>query len=334
MGLESDDRGACAPQTDRIMEHDPDLAAETVGLTKRFGERTALDQVSLTVPTGVAFGFLGPNGSGKTTLIRLLMGLAEPTVGSARLLGLDLPESRAPALARVGAIIEEPRFHDHLSGRHNLVVLAAAREPAAMERIGAALERVGLANRADDKVSGYSLGMRQRLGVAQCLLADPELLILDEPMNGLDPAGIQDMRRLIGEFVAEGRTVLLSSHLLDEVEKTCDMVAIVDNGRIVDQGLIEDIVRKGSARTAEIQCDDRPRATQALAGLPHVVRATDDGHMVLVELAEDAPEAGEMLTAVLRTLIEAGFIVNGAVAGKRTLEERFLKMTTRLEDRA
>ena len=159
------------------------LAVQTEGLGKRFGTRAALEGVDLEVPRGVAFGFLGANGAGKTTLIRLLLGLAEPTAGRMHLLGRDLPGGRASALARVGAIIEEPRFHPHLTGRENLRLFAAARDVRAHTRIDGSLERVGLAARADDRVKGYSLGMRQRLGVARCLLADPELLILDEPMR-------------------------------------------------------------------------------------------------------------------------------------------------------
>src|SRR5829696_8688543 len=199
---------------------------ETSRLTKRFGDRVAVDEVDLHVPSGSAFGYLGPNGAGKTTLIRMLLGLTKASSGEMRLLGRSVPAERAAALARVGAIVEEPRFHGHLTGRENLAVIAAAaREPQAGKRIAGALARVGLSARADDRVKGYSLGMRQRLGVARSLLADPELLILDEPMNGLDPAGILEMRGLIRELVGEGRTVLLSSHLLDEVEKTCDLAA-------------------------------------------------------------------------------------------------------------
>src|SRR5215216_7522066 len=209
---------------------------ETSGLTKRFGERVAVKDVDLHVPRGSAFGYLGPNGAGKTTLIRMLLGLTKASSGEMRLLGRSVPAERAAALARVGAIVEEPRLHGHLTGRENLAVIAAAREPEAGKRIAGALARVGLSARADDRVKGYSLGMRQRLGVARSLLADPELLILDEPMNGLDPAGIQEFRHMIRGFVEEGRTVLLSSHLLDEVEKICDQVAIVDRGRVVAQG--------------------------------------------------------------------------------------------------
>src|SRR5262249_5050410 len=189
------------------------LALETPRLGQRFGARAALESIDLEVPRGCAFGFLGRNGAGKTTLVRLLLGLAKPTSGSMRLLGHDLPGGRAQALARVGAIVEEPRFHPHLTGRENLHVHAAARDRAAHSRVEGALARAGLPPRADDRVKTYSLGMRQRLGVARCLLCAPELLILDEPVNGLDPAGILEFRGLVRSLVDEGRTVLLSSHL-------------------------------------------------------------------------------------------------------------------------
>ena len=190
------DRAYRGAMTSRTPIDPGSLAIQTQGLGKRFGARAALDGVDLEVPRGVAFGFLGANGAGKTTLIRLLLGLANPTSGTMRLLGRDLPGDRAEALARVGAIIEEPRFHPHLSGRENLHIHAAARERAAHDRIDGALARVGLAPRADEKVKTYSLGMRQRLGVARCLLSDPELLILDEPMNGLDPRRHQGLPSL------------------------------------------------------------------------------------------------------------------------------------------
>src|SRR5580704_3306974 len=192
-------------------------AVATHGLTKRFGENVAVDAVELLVPRGCAFGYLGPNGAGKTTLIRVLLGLTNADAGSMSLLGCSVPRHRSAALARVGAIVDEPRFHGHLTGRENLQILAAARESAAKDRIGPSLERVGILHRADDRVSKYSMGMRQRLGVAACLIGDPQLLILDEPMNGLDPAGMHEMRDMILSLVAEGRTVVLSSHLLDEV---------------------------------------------------------------------------------------------------------------------
>src|SRR5438067_3487933 len=242
---------------------------ETEQLTKRFGDRVAVDHVDLRIPAGSAFGYLGPNGAGKTTLIRMLLGLTGATAGSMRLLGLDMPERRAQALARVGAIVEEPRSHPFLTGRENLEIVAAARERAAHGRIDGALARVGLAQRAGDRVKTYSLGMRQRLGVARCLLADPELLILDEPMNGLDPGGMLDMRRMIRALVEEeGRTVFISSHLLDEVEKTCDVAAIIDRGRVIAQGPIEELVADDRAGELVIECDDLERATGLLAADP------------------------------------------------------------------
>jgi ABC-2 type transport system ATP-binding protein len=309
------------------------LAIEARGLGKRFGARSALAGVDLEVPRGVAFGFLGANGAGKTTLIRLLLGLANPTSGSMRLLGHDLPGGSAAALARVGAIIEDPRFHPHLTGRENLHVHAAARERAAHDRIEGALARVGLAARADEKVKTYSLGMRQRLGVARCLLSDPELLILDEPMNGLDPAGILEFRHLIRELVGEGRTVLLSSHLLDEVEKTCDVVAIVDEGRVVAQGTIGEMVR-GGPRAIDIVASNAVEAATLLAAVPGVLRASDHEGGLRVTLSPEAPVDREIVTALLRRLLDHGVDVERVAPVQTSLEDRFLTMTTRLEDRS
>ncbi|MEA2299234.1 MAG: type transport system ATP-binding protein [Solirubrobacteraceae bacterium] len=311
------------------------LAIQTRDLGKKFGTRAALESIDLEVPRGTAFGFLGPNGAGKTTLIRLLLGLAEPSAGSMRLLGRDLPDQRAAALARVGAIIEEPRFHSHLTGRENLLVHAAARERSAEDRIGACLERVGLAPRADDKVKTYSLGMRQRLGIARCLLADPELLILDEPMNGLDPAGILELRQLIRELVDEGRTVMLSSHLLDEVEKTCDAAAIVDDGRIIAQGSISELRNGGGGgRAIDIDCESHSRAAGLLAAVRGVGGATDYEDLLRVTLTPEAPVDREIVTELLRRLLGEGIAVGRVTPVTHSLEERFLTMTTRLEDRS
>jgi ABC-2 type transport system ATP-binding protein len=215
---------------------------ETRGLSKRFGSRAAVRDLSLTVPAGCAFGFLGHNGAGKTTVIRMLASLTRPSAGTIAISGVSLADHRERVLAQVGAIIEEPRFHSHLTGRENLRVIAAARGPQARRRIEPALERTGLRDRGDDRVGTYSQGMRQRLGITRCLLADPKLVILDEPMNGLDPAGIGDLRRLIADLVAEGRTVFISSHLLDEVEKTCNAVAIIDRGQLIAQGPIRQVI--------------------------------------------------------------------------------------------
>ena len=300
--------------------HADPYVVEADGLTKRFVARVAVDNVALRIPRGSAFGYLGPNGAGKTTLIRMLLGLTPPTAGSMRLLGLPMPAGRAAALARVGAIVEEPRFHGYLTGRQNLSIVAAAREPEAHGRIDAALERVGLANRADERVRAYSLGMRQRLGAARCLLADPELLILDEPMNGLDPAGMEDFRQMIRGLVGEGRTVVLSSHLLDEVEKTCDAIAIVDRGRVVVQGPIGELT--GAASTVLLATSDDLRAQALLAGAE--VEPVEGGLRVGIE-----DEAA--IAALNRRLVEAGVDVHRLEPERVSLERRFLEITSRLE---
>jgi ABC-2 type transport system ATP-binding protein len=223
------------------------LIIETRGLTKRFGHRAAVADVNLTVPAGCAFGFLGHNGAGKTTVIRLLTGLTQPDAGTIAIGGRPFAGQREEVLARVGAIIEEPRFHHHLTGRENLRVIAAVRGPHARRRIEPALQRVGLADRAGDRVGAYSQGMRQRLGIARCLLADPQLIILDEPMNGLDPGGMLELRRLIADLVAEGRTVFVSSHLIGEIEKTCHAAAVIDRGRLIAQGPIAALLGDGGS---------------------------------------------------------------------------------------
>jgi ABC-2 type transport system ATP-binding protein len=305
---------------------------ETSGLTKRFGERVAVDHVDLHVPRGVAFGYLGPNGAGKTTLIRMLLGLADATTGTMRLLGRPVPAERAMALARVGAIVEEPRFHGHLTGRENLRVIAAAREPEADGRVDGALARVGLTQRADERVKRYSLGMRQRLGVARSLLADPELLILDEPTNGLDPAGIHEFRDMIRGFVTEGRTVLLSSHLLDEVEKICDEVAIVDRGRVVMQGSIAELAA-GGEQSILIATSDDERALTILADHRAVASASPAPGGIRVRLRSDA-EAEGAADDVGRRIVLAGLAIRRFEPARMSLERRFLEITSRLEDAA
>ena len=302
-------------------------AVETHGLTKRFGDNVAVDGVDLMVPRGSAFGYLGPNGAGKTTLIRVLLGLTHADAGTMSMLGHVVPRHRDRALARVGAIVDEPRFHRHLTGRQNLQILAAAREPAAKGRIDPALERVGILHRADDKVSKYSMGMRQRLGVAACLLGDPQLLILDEPMNGLDPAGMLDMRDMILSLVAEGRTVVLSSHLLDEVERTCDAVAIVDHGKVIRQGPISQLLA-GSSFEVQVECSEPERAKGLLAGTTlgaHVNVGTDG-------LAISLPEGTERdaIAEINRLLVEGGISVYRLQHIQASLESWFLEVTSRL----
>ncbi len=301
-------------------------AVETVGLSKRFGARTAVDAVSLFVPRGVAYGFLGHNGAGKTTLIRMLLGLTRASAGGATVLGLPVPDERADALSRVGAIVEEPSFYAHMTGQENLKIAAAIRGPGTRKRIDQVLDRVGLDKRSGDRVGTYSLGMRQRLGVARCLLSDPELLILDEPMNGLDPGGMLDMRRMIRALVEEeGRTVFISSHLLDEVEKTCDVAAIIDGGRVIAQGTIEELVADRAGELV-IECDDIERALTVLADDP-TARALRREHGALRMSLLGREQAGEINSR----LVAAGVVVTRLEPARHTLEERFLEMTTRLE---
>jgi len=302
-------------------------AVETHGLTKRFKENVAVDGVELLVPRGCAFGYLGPNGAGKTTLIRTLLGLTRADAGTMELLGYEVPRHRDLALARIGAIVDEPRFHGHLTGRQNLQILAAAREPAARFRIDQSLERVGMTQRADDRVSKYSMGMRQRLGVAACLLGDPELLILDEPMNGLDPGGMLEMREMILSLVAEGRTVVLSSHLLDEVERTCDTVAIVDRGKVIRQGPITDLLAD-SAFELQIDCSTAERAGGLFHGTPWAGGMQIDPEGLRIQLAAGTPR--DVVAEINRLLVEGGVSVYRLQEVHVSLESWFLDVTTRL----
>jgi ABC-type multidrug transport system ATPase subunit len=302
-------------------------AVETHGLTKRFGDNVAVNGVELLIPRGCAFGYLGPNGAGKTTLIRVLLGLTHADSGTMSLLGYPVPKQRATALARVGAIVDEPRFHGHLTGRQNLQLLAAARKPAARDRIAPALERVGILHRADDRVSKYSMGMRQRLGVAACLIGDPQLLILDEPMNGLDPAGMHEMRDMILSLVAEGRTVVLSSHLLDEVERTCDAVAIVDRGNVIRQGPISELLA-GASLALQVECSepDRARALLDAAALGADIQVGQLG--LGISLPAGTPR--DVIAEINRVLVTGGISVYRLQEIQASLESWFLQVTSRL----
>jgi ABC-2 type transport system ATP-binding protein len=305
----------------------PPPIIETRGLTKRFGSRVAVSDISLTVPAGCAFGFLGHNGAGKTTVIRMLVSLTQPSAGTIRIAGQSLAGHRAQVLARVGAVVEEPRFHPHLSGRENLRVVAAARGPHARWRIEPALERAGLRDRGNDRVSTYSQGMRQRLGIARCLLADPLLMILDEPMNGLDPAGILELRALIAGLVAEGRTVFVSSHLLDEIEKTCNAAAVIDRGRLIAQGPIRELIGDTHTRY-ELTCDHPRAALDVLATYPAVIQAVQTPGGLQVTLAD--PRAAGAVTTLLT---EAGIAVTGFAPVRTSLADRFLGLTSRVGGR-
>jgi ABC-2 type transport system ATP-binding protein len=245
---------------------------EARGLVKRYGDVVAVDGVDLTVEAGDVYGYLGPNGAGKTTSLRMLLGLIRPTAGSARLFGRDPLVEGARALQGVAGFVEEPRFYPYLTGRKNLELLAAYDGGGAASRIDSVLDTVELRDRAKDKVRGYSHGMRQRLGIAAALLRDPKLLLLDEPTTGLDPAGMRDMRSLIRTLADQGMTIVLSSHLLAEVEAVCGRVGILRKGRIVFEGGLADL-RRAAGESYGLRTTDQNAALElcrADAGLDHV----------------------------------------------------------------
>jgi ABC-2 type transport system ATP-binding protein len=294
------------------------------GVTKRFGPITAVDAVTIDVPAGRCFAWLGPNGCGKTTLIRLMLGLARADAGQIEVCGHAVPGDTRAALARVGGIVEEPRFYPYLSGRANLEVWASHFGGEARGRIDGALQRVRLLERSGDSVKQYSLGMRQRLGVARALLNDPQLLILDEPTNGLDPAGMAEFRDLIRSLVDEGRSVFVSSHILGEVQRMADDVAIIQQGRMIACGSVEEIVR-GGRRRIYVRASDAQSAGPVVAALEGVAGATPDGHgglMIDVALNDDA-----MLARVARALFDDGHDVYALYPVQDSLEQRFLEIT-------
>jgi ABC-2 type transport system ATP-binding protein len=290
-----------------------EAAVVTDGLTKRYGSRAAVDGLSLTVRRGEVFGFLGPNGAGKTTTLRMLVGLVRPTSGSAWVLGRTAGES----VAGIGALIEGPGFYPYLSGRHNLRVLAKyAGMPSS--RVAQVLAMVDLVDRADDRYGTYSLGMKQRLGVAAALLKQPELVVLDEPTNGLDPAGITDMRALVRTLAAEGRTVVLSSHLLAEVEQVCDRVAVVSHGRLVVESTVGELVGLGHLVIEAEPLADAAAVVTALLGAERVSVTGGKLHV------QAGPESAGRIN---RALVLSDVEVTGLRQEARTLEEVFLQMT-------
>ncbi len=294
-------------------------AIETIELTKRYGKRIAVDQLNLTVNKGEVFGFLGPNGAGKTTTIAMLLGLVKPTKGRALVLGYDVQREPALALQRVGAMIEAPAFYPYLSGADNLRVLARA-GGIPLERVQRVLEMVELSERARDKVSTYSQGMKQRLAIAAALLPDPELIMLDEPTNGLDPAGTVEIRNLIRELAAGGRTILLCSHLLHEVEQLCQRVAIMKEGKLIASGEVATLLRRGQGVRVRVQGDPGP-AVSLLRTLIWVGSVMVQGETIFVDAPAD--RAGE----INALLIKADIIVAEIGASNSSLEEFFLTVT-------
>jgi ABC-2 type transport system ATP-binding protein len=269
---------------------------KTFDLTKQFKTVTAVDEINFEVQKGEVFGFLGPNGAGKTTTIAMLLGLVRPTAGSAEVLGQDIRQSISHALKRVGAIVETPAFYPYMSGSDNLRLFARIDGGEAEHQIPALLEQVGLKRRGDDKVGTYSMGMRQRLGLAAALLGDPELLILDEPTNGLDPAGMQEMRIFIRRLAEEeGKTIFLSSHLLHEVEQVCDRVLILNNGQVIAQGDVAELLSQ--TRDVDIRVSPAEKAAEILRILEWVHGVDHNGDWITVHAPpERAPELIEALS--------------------------------------
>jgi ABC-2 type transport system ATP-binding protein len=296
----------------------PPVAAR--GLVKRYGAIVAVDHVDLTVETGDVFGYLGPNGAGKTTSLRMMLGLIRPTDGSVQLFGRDPLADGAHALEGVAGFVEGPAFYPYLSGRRNLRLLADYDDAGARGRIEEVLDLVELRDRADDRVGGYSHGMRQRLGIAASLLRSPRLLLLDEPTTGLDPAGMRDMRALVKRLAAEGITVLLSSHLLAEVEELCNRVAIIRSGRIVFEGRLAELL--ATAGTGyRLRVDDIERARAVCLAQPGIHEVAVDGGELLFAGDEDA------VAPLSIALGEAGIGIRALIPETASLETLFLGLT-------
>ncbi|MDH6236972.1 ABC transporter ATP-binding protein [Cryobacterium sp. CG_9.6] len=308
------------------------LAIETRGLTKRFGRQTAVNGIDLHVPRGAVFGFLGPNGSGKTTSIRMLLGLTSATSGDISVLGASMPGRLHEVLPRVGALVEGPAFYPFLSGRANLARLDAADRHVTSRtrsaRVARALDRVGLSHAANKKVHAYSLGMKQRLGIANALLTERELLVLDEPTNGLDPQGTREVRALIRSLASEGTTIFVSSHLLAEVEQMCTHAAVMSAGTLVAQGTLADLGR-GSERRVRLTTPDVATASQVLHEVgftPELVTtggAADEDPVIVAAYASDGlpPET------IVTSLVHAGVRIRGFALEEPSLEERFVALT-------
>jgi ABC-2 type transport system ATP-binding protein len=295
-------------------------AIEARGLVKRYGRITAVDEVDLTVSPGDVYGYLGPNGAGKTTTLRMMLGLISPDAGAVKLFGRDPLLEGVRALDGVAGFVEAPRFYPYLTGRTNLELVAALDGDGAAAQIDGALDIVELADRARDKVAGYSHGMRQRLGLAGALLRDPRLLILDEPTTGLDPGGMRDMRVLVRRLADEGITVLLSSHLMAEVEELCDRVVIISSGRVRYEGSLDELIATTGGRY-ELRTTDDARAAAIAGAQPGIGDVARDARGLTFA-------ADQRATTVLSIALgEAGVGIAALVPRSATLEELFFRMT-------
>ena len=300
-------------------EEGNEVILRTTGLTKRFGKLEAVKNLNLELRRGEVFGFLGPNGAGKSTTVGMILGLVAPTAGSIELFGLNLEGNLWAALRRVGAVIEEPAFYPYLSGRDNLEALAKAIGGIPRAKIEEVLERVNLQNRAGDRYDHYSMGMKQRLGIASTLLRDPELIILDEPASGLDPAGTKEVRDLIPQLAHEHRAVFLCSHLLHEVELVCNRVAIIKEGVMLACAPIQELLTQG--QTLHIKVDDPVIAADILSSLPWIRSVKIENDYLIV----DAPE--ESASQINKTLAERDIFASELASRNVSLESVFLQLT-------
>lgn len=302
---------------------DPDILLKTNALTKRFGTRFAVRDLNLEVRRGDVYGFLGPNGAGKSTTIRLALSLISPTSGTVELFGRNVAKDRS-VLARVGGLVERPDFYNYLSGRKNLEIVGALYGGVEAERIDAVLDTVGLLDRGGDRVKAYSHGMKQRLGIAQALLVQPEFLILDEPTNGLDPQGMKEVRELIrGLNRDSGMTIFLSSHLLNEIEQVASRMCILHNGELVVQGAVQELLSRESV-AVRVQAEPKERALELLTAMEWVRDVRDNIDHVVCTMPE------ERLAATNAALVGDGLAVS-SFSPRRSLEDFFLSITEQPE---
>lgn len=295
------------------------LAIETMELSKHFGHHRAVDTLDLAIQQGSIFGFLGPNGAGKTTTIRMLLGLIRPTSGGGRILGHDIMRERSAILPSIGAIVESPAFYPYLSGRDNLRALGRTLGNEDMHRIADVLEQVGLSDRAKDKVRTYSLGMKQRLAIAAALLNNPKIIFLDEPTNGLDPAGTVEIRELISQLGASGHTIFISSHLLYEIEQICTEVAIINHGKLVTQGRVTGLLKQETFLLVEAEPLSIVQEVSARFGVSTQVVGPRS-----VKVALPSERTPELMTS----LVSAGAQVYQITPQHSSLEQLFLELTS------
>jgi len=296
-----------------------DIILRTIGLTKHFGKLEAVKNLNLELRRGEVFGFLGPNGAGKSTTVGMILGLVTPTAGSIEVFGRELKDNPWAALQRIGAVIEEPAFYPYLSGRDNLKALAKAIGGIPSTNIDEVLERVNLRDRAEDRYDQYSMGMKQRLGIASTLLRDPELIILDEPASGLDPAGTKEVRDLIPRLAHENRAVFLCSHLLHEVEQVCDRVAIIKEGVMLACAPIQELLMQGL--TLQIKVDDPARASDILSSLPWIKSVRRENDYLIVDAPQDSA------SRINKALVEHDIFASELVSRNVSLESVFLQLT-------